>query len=109
VERVDLTRITILDADYARAKRAHDEADLRAFEAEVSSMLRDEVLPYAPKASAAGSTAQAAPERRVLALAHEFLSLEGSMDEASVARKSSILSTLKALVYHAHFPPRPRR
>jgi hypothetical protein len=99
-ERVDLTRITLLEADYAAAVRRRDKADLRAYEAQVLAMLRGEVLPYAP------ATGQ---DARVLALAHEFISLEEKMDDASIARKSSILASLKGLAKNAHFPPPTRR
>jgi hypothetical protein len=97
--RVDLTRISILEAEYGRAAREHDEADLRSLETEVVAMLRDEVLPYA---SEAGHGAVGGPMR----LAEEFISLEGRMDRVSVLRKLSILTSLQALSKRAHTPGR---
>jgi hypothetical protein len=52
--RIDLTRITVLGADYARAVRDKDTAAIGTCEGELAAMLRDEVLPYAPRGSADG-------------------------------------------------------
>jgi hypothetical protein len=132
-ERIDLTRITVLEADYARAAAQRNTRDLATYEHELAAMLRDEVLAYAgadvaPPAAATGGTggAAAAPERgpggtpavavdeeevgaasldaKVVALAREFLSLEGKLDGASLARKASLVGSLQALSARAQFP-----
>jgi hypothetical protein len=134
-ERIDLTRITVLQADYARAQKERDERDLAAFDRELATMLQDEILPYArddaPSGAAAGGTGSAAgasdpqPEgrsavagdeaevgaaaldARVADLAREFISLEGKLDPDSVARKSTLIGTLQAISARAQFPGTP--
>jgi hypothetical protein len=131
-ERIDLTRITVLEADYARAAGERNTRDLAAYEHEIAAMLRDEVLAYAggdvaPAGPATGGTGgAAAPGRgpggtpavavdeeevgaasldaKVVALAREFLSLEGKLDDASLARKASLVGSLQALSARAQFP-----
>jgi hypothetical protein len=133
-ERIDLTRITVLQADYARAAAERDARDLAAYEREVLAMLEDEVLPYA-RASPAGPGApdagtgsgaatartEAAPavavdeeevgaaalEAHVVDLAKEFASLEGRNDRASLEAKATILGGLQAVSERAHFSSSP--
>jgi hypothetical protein len=134
-ERIDLTRITVLEADYARAAGQGNTGDLAAFDREIAAMLRDEILAYArdgarPGARAGGTGAGAAPpardaavtpavavdeeevgaaalDARVAQLAREFISLEEKLDHASVARKSSIIGSLQAISSRAQFPGTP--
>jgi hypothetical protein len=116
-QRIDLTRITVLQADYARAAQQRNAGDLAAYERELVAMLRDEVLPYArgadappgagqggtgggtaaPRHGAAGApavavdeeeVAAAALEAKVVDLSRKFMSLAGKTDDASLATNS---------------------
>jgi hypothetical protein len=134
-ERIDLTRITVLQADYARAQKERDERDLAAYDRELATMLQDEILAYArdgaPSGAAAGGTgsaggapgpqpegtpavavdedavASAALDARVADFAREFISLEGKLDPDSVARKSTLIGSLQAISARAQFPGTP--
>lgn len=129
-ERIDLTRITVFQADYARAVRERDTRDLAAYEAEIAAMLRDDVLPYAPDAgiplgadrggtgSGAGRTAPATPavavdeeevgaaarDARLADIAREFISLAGATDGDSLRKKETILEALRTTSERAQFP-----
>jgi hypothetical protein len=133
-ERIDLTRVTVLDADYTRAAGQRNAHDVAAYDREVAAMLRDEILPYAspdaPAGAAAGGTGAAAPrppreagapaaavdeeevaaaalDARIADLAREFLALAGKLDGQSVARKSAIIGALLAISARAQFPATP--
>jgi hypothetical protein len=130
-ERIDLTRITVLHADYARAAQQRNARDLAAYEREIVAMLREDVLPYArddapPGASGGGTGGGAsAPARpaaapavavdeeevgaasinaKVVDLARQFMALEGKTDGESLARKSSILGSLQGISEQAQYP-----
>jgi hypothetical protein len=131
-ERIDLTRITVLEADYARAVKQRNTRDLEAYDRELAEMLRDEILPYArgdgassgagtggtgggaglaPEAAATPAVAvdeeevgAAALDAKVADFAREFISLEGKTDRPSLSRKSSIIGSLQAISARAQFP-----
>jgi hypothetical protein len=130
-ERIDLTRITILSADYTRAADRRDAAAIAAYEREVVSMLQTDVLGHVRSSDAAlgpsesGTASGTAPESasvtpavavdeeevgrasldaRVVALSSEFGSLAGKDDAASLSRKGAILGTLQAISEGAQFP-----
>jgi hypothetical protein len=128
-ERIDLTRLTVLNADYTRASSERDTADLATYERELVAMLQDDVLAHVrpgPPGSAEGGTGGAttpAPrpvtpavavdeeevgaaslEARVVDLSREFISLAGKEDDASLSRKRSILGSLQSISERAQFP-----
>jgi hypothetical protein len=133
-ERIDLTRITVLQADYARAVRERDTSDLATYESEIVAMLRGEILPHAPDAgaplgagqgggtgagaAAPGRAAAATPavavdeeevgaaalDAKVADLAREFISFAGRTDGASLTKKVTIIGALQRTSEQAQFP-----
>jgi hypothetical protein len=138
-ERIDLTRISVLQADYGRAVQQRDLPDVAAYEGEIVAMLRDEILAHAvgegaPRGAGQGGTgagtaasgraAAATPavavdeeevgagalDAKVADLAREFISLAGRTDGPSLTRKASILGALQRTSEQAQFPgPAPDR
>lgn len=131
-ERIDLTRITVLQVECARAAREKKTAELAAYEAEIVAMLQDEVLPYArsfsssPGAGAGGTglgtagSAHEAPvapavavdeeeigaaslEAKLVELASELISLEGETGDESLEKKLLVLEALRGMSERAHF------
>jgi hypothetical protein len=131
-ERIDLTRISVLQADYGRAVRERNAPDVAAYEREILAMLQQEVLPHARDEGASlggrGGTGAgtatpghasgsmpavavdeeevgaAALDTRVAELAREFISLAGRTDGSSLTRKASILGALQRTSEQAQFP-----
>lgn len=84
VARLDLTRLTIIEADYAQARRARKRQELAAFDREVVEMLRCD-----PRGAAAS------PDERVARLAGAYAELAGKLDRESVGQKLAILGELR--------------
>jgi hypothetical protein len=129
-ERLDLTRVTVLHADYTRAAARGNAAEVATYEREIVAMLQDDVLAHAgarglaPGADDEGTGAggasghgaiapgvavdeeevgAAALDAQVVNLCSEFVALAGKHDRASLARKGSVLGSLQAISDRAQF------